>query len=361
MHSGGLPIGIAPAAPAVYNDAKAGRGGGPKEEEEPMKPLKVAILGAGNIAGKMARTLGMMDTAEPYAVAARDLDRARAFAGQYGISKAYGCYEEMAADPEVELVYVATPHSHHYAHARLCLEAGKPVLVEKAFTATAPQARELVELGRARGLLVAEAIWPRYMPLAKTIRQVAEGGIIGDVTCVTGSMGSPLTHVRRMWDPALAGGALLDVGVYAVNYALIALGSGYTGVTSSAVLLESGVDAQNSITLTYPGGRMAVLASTMTGLSNRGGTIQGDKGYAVVDNINNFEAVRVYDQKRNPLACYTRPVQLTGFEYQVDACARAIRAGEVECPEMPHSEILRVMELFDSLRRQWGVRYPWDA
>ena len=326
-----------------------------------MKPVKVAILGAGVIARKMAETVVGMDTVEGCAVAARDLNRAQAFAKEFGFAKAYGSYEEMLADPEVELVYVATPHSHHCAHAKLCLEAGKHVLVEKAFTANATQAREVLELAEKKGLVAAEAIWPRYMPMADTLREICQSGIIGKVTTLTGNLGYVISNVPRLRDPALAGGALLDVGVYALTFASIVFGGDVQKVTSSAVLTDQGVDAQNSITLTYGDGRVAILNSSMLALSDRMGVLYGDRGFAIVENINNFEEIRVYDLDRKLIARHEQPKQLTGFEYELQSTVDAIRDGRLECPEMPHSEILRVMELMDGLRRDWGVRYPFEA
>ena len=326
-----------------------------------MKPIKVAILGAGTIARKMAETLIHMDGVEAYAVAARELTRAEAFAKEFGIQRAYGSYVEMLEDPTVDLVYIATPHSHHAEHAKLCLNAGKHILCEKAFTANAAQAYEVLKLAQEKGLLAAEAIWPRYMPMARTLQEVCKSDIIGQITTLTGNLGYELSGKERLQRPELAGGALLDVGIYALTFASIVFGGDVSGVTSTAVLTDLGVDAQNSITLTYRDGRMAVLNSSMLGCSDRIGAIYGTKGFLLVDNINNFERIRVFNSAYEQIAQYDRPPQITGFEYEVQSAVDAIRAGRSECPEMPHAEILRIMELMDTLRGQWGVRYPFEA
>lgn len=320
--------------------------------------MKMGILGAGNIGGAMARTIAGMDKVEAYAVGARDLARAEAFAAQYHFTKAFGSYEEMLSDPELELVYVATPHSHHYEHVKLCLEHGKHVLCEKAFTVNAKQAVELFEMAKSKNLLLTEAIWTRYMPMRKTLDEIAASGVIGEITSLTANLGYVVGHLPRMQEPGLAGGALLDLGVYPINFASMVFGDKIKEVSSSAVLTESKVDAVNSITLIYEDGKMAQLHSNMMVATDRRGMIYGDKGYIEVQNINNCEGIRVFDTNHKLIAEYETPKQITGYEYEVEACMEAMAKGELECPQMPHKESIRIMELMDSLRAQWGVKYP---
>ena len=320
-----------------------------------MKKVKMAVLGAGSIAGTMARTIREMDCVESFAVASRDLGRAQAFAREFGFSKAYGSYEEMVSDPEVELVYVATPHSHHYEHVKLCLNHGKHVLCEKAFTATAAQAEEILKLAEEKGLLLTEAIWTRFLPMSAKLNEIVKSGVIGNPTLLTANLGYVIDQVPRMKDPALAGGALLDLGVYPINFASMVFGSEVERVTSTAQLTK-----ENSITLCYPEGRMAVLHSTMLSISDRQGVVNGTGGYLIADNINNCERIRVYNLDREEVAVYERPAQITGYEYEVEAAVEAIRKGAVECPQMPHKETLRIMRLMDGLRREWGVKIPFS-
>ncbi|QQO08619.1 Gfo/Idh/MocA family protein [Breznakiella homolactica] len=325
--------------------------------------MKIAILGAGNIARKMALTAAKMDTVEACAVGARDAGRAKTFAEEFGIKKSYGSYEELVSDSEVDLVYVATPQSHHYNHMKLCLEHGKPVLCEKAFTANARQARDILDLGKQKKLLVAEAIWTRYMPMRKTLDETIASGIIGKVNALTANLGYPVFRKERLREPSLAGGALLDIGVYPVNFALMAFGGEIQKIDSSVVMTPEGVDAMENISLMYRDGRMASLHSTMVSVSDRRGLIFGEKGYIEVTNINNPAriAVYLYDGTDYTLAeSHDMPPQITGFEYQVESCRKALESGWLECPEMPHSEIITVMELFDGLRKSWGMKYPMD-
>ncbi|MDR0220812.1 MAG: Gfo/Idh/MocA family oxidoreductase [Lachnospiraceae bacterium] len=324
------------------------------------KKLNLAILGAGGIAGHMANTVNKMKEARLYAVGSRDLGRAEAFAKQYGAKKAYGSYEELVEDEKVDLVYIATPHSEHYAHALLCLHHDKPVLCEKAFTVNSGQARELVALAQKKNVLLAEALWPRYMPLLKTIKKTLKSGVIGEPQILTANLGYSIAHVDRLVNPELAGGALLDLGVYTINFAAMVFGTKIKKIDATAIMADSGVDAQNNITLTYEDGRMAVLTSTMRGMSDRKGIVYGTKGFMIVENINNFESLSVYDNNYQKVAFYKRPKQITGYEYEVAACIKALGAGKIECKAMPHKEIIKMMGIMDEIRGQWGLKYPFE-
>ena len=322
--------------------------------------VRMGIIGAGKIAGLMGRTLQGMDTAKRYAIAARDYERARAFADQYGFEKAYGSYEEMLKDPGVDLVYIATPHSHHYDHVRLCLEHGKHVLCEKAFTVNEGQARELFAMAKARGLLLTEAIWTRYMPMRKTLEEVLASGVIGTPYMLTANLSYIIDWKDRIKKPELAGGALLDIGIYTLNFASMVFGDDIETITGTAAFNEYGLDMQENITIVYRDGRMAALSSSARSISDRRGIIYGDKGYIETENINNCEGIRVFDTERKLVAAYETPKQITGYEYEVEACVRAIEHGELECPEMPHEETLQMLRWMDELRRQWGIIYPME-
>lgn len=325
-----------------------------------QQKLKVGILGAGHIAQKMATTLMGMKEAELYAVAARELSRAEQFADEFHAQKAYGNYEAPADDPDIDLIYIATPHSHHFGPARMCLLKGKPVLCEKAFTANAREAEELIRIAQEKQVFLAEAIWTRYMPFSRTIRELTESGIIGKPMMLTASLGYPIAHKERIVRLELCGGALYDLGVYPINFALMTFGNDLEKITSTCMKNEAGVDMQNSITFTYRDGRMAVMQTTAFCASDRQGIISGDKGYLVIDNINNPQQAVVYNTDHQETGRYTCPPQITGFEYQVLEAAEAIRQGAIEPASMPHAETLRVMRMLDSLRKEWGIRFPMD-
>lgn len=322
--------------------------------------MKIGILGAGSIAHKMAETVRSMEKTEIYAVASRSLEKAEDFAKQYDIPKAYGNYEDMVKDSSVDLVYVATPHSHHYEHVKLCLENGRNVLCEKAFMINSAQAKEVVRIAREKKLLLAEAIWTRYMPSRELIREAVDSGIIGRVTSLTANLGYAIGNKERLVRSDLGGGALLDLGVYPINFALMVFGEDYQEVSAQGILSNQGVDLQNSITLTWKNGRMALLHSNMEALTDRRGIIHGDKGYLVVENINNCEAISAYDLDRKLIKQYEIPEQITGFEYEVESCRRALENGETECKEMPLSDSIAVMEMMDRIRELLGIRYTCE-
>ena len=319
--------------------------------------MKLGILGAGGIASTMAKTVAGMKDVEAYAVAARDLERARVFAQKYEVKKAYGSYEEMLADDEVGLVYIATPHSHHYLHAKMCLEAGKNVLCEKAFTVNAEQAQKLFDLAKEKKLLITEAIWTRYMPSRKMINDIIESGVIGEVTAVTANLSYTVSHVERIRKPELAGGALLDVGVYPINFASMVLGDKVKDVKATAIF-QNGVDILDSIAMVFEGDRMATLQCGAREISDRMGSIFGTRGYMQVQNINNPEKITVFDTEHKEVASYVVPEQISGYEYEVESCMEAIQEGKLECPEMPHAETIRIMKIMDDIRKSWNYEIP---
>ena len=322
--------------------------------------FRIGIIGAGHIAEKMAATINGMPEAEAYAVASRQYGKAAAFAGRFGFAKAFGSYEALVEDPAVDLVYVATPHSLHYDHVRLCLGHGKAVLCEKAFMANAREAEEVTRISEENNVFLAEAIWTRYMPFRKTLRDIVDSGAIGRPMMLSAHLGYPVADKERLVRPELGGGALLDLGVYAINFALMMFGNDIADITSSCTKSDTGVDLQNSIIFRYADGRIADLQSTALCASDRQGIVCGDRGYIVCDNINNMLKADLYDAGHALVGTYNAPAQITGFEYQVRACIDAIREGRNETQYMPHSETLRVMKIMDSLRNSWGVRFPND-
>lgn len=323
-----------------------------------MERFRVGIIGAGHIAEKMAWTLTQMTEAEPYAVASRSLEKAEAFAEKYGFSKAYGSYEDIIDDPMVELVYVATPHSFHHVHVRMCLEKGKPVLCEKAFMLNRAQAEDVINLAREKKVFLAEAIWTRYEPAREILDGLIASGEIGTPTFLKASLSYPVEGKERVRTAALGGGALLDLGVYCINFALMNMGSDIEKITTTCRKNEEGVDVQETFTFQYRDGRTAMLAASVLCADDRQGIISGDKGYIIADNINNPLRFDIYRRGAELVRSVEVPQQITGFEYQVRACIDGIRAGKIEPDAMPHSEILRVLEIMDTLRKEWGVEFP---
>lgn len=315
--------------------------------------MNLAILGAGRIAVTMANTVNGMEDVNLYAVASRSLERAESFAKEHHVEKAYGSYEEMLRDEKVDLVYIATPHSHHCEQIKLCADFGKPVLCEKAFTVDAKEAKEALTYAKEKGVLVSEAMWVRYMPMTQTLRDILASGKIGEIVGLTANLGYAVMHKERIVKPELGGGALLDLGVYTLNFATTVLGDDVKKIDATVVKHDTGVDKNLFVNLTYENGSVAGLFNTIQTITDRKGVIYGTKGYIFVDNINNYEAFHIYNQQHELLETIERPQQITGFEYQVRACKKALEEGKLECDEMPHEHTIKIMEIIEEIRRVW--------
>jgi len=322
--------------------------------------MNIGILGAGNIAGTMARTLQKTPGVTCYAVAARDIKRAEKFAEEYHFEKAYGSYEEMVADEKVELIYIATPHSYHYEHAKLCIENKKPVLCEKPFTVNVKQAEELFQLARENEVFITEAFWSRFLPIYQKLNDLLKEGIIGTVSQININFGFPISRNERMEKPELAGGALLDLGVYPLHVAAMVLGDKVENIISNAVLTEKGVDAKNTIVMTFQNKAVAILTSNMEAVMDNHMVIAGEKGTILVDNLNNPNFIQVKDAQEKEIAFFEKEIQVTGYEYEVIKSVAAIKDGKYECEEISHKETLRILKIMDACRKEWGLKYPFE-
>ena len=328
--------------------------------------MNVAILGAGSIARSICRTIrGMKEAGGPvelYAVASRSQEKADAFAQEQGVCKAYGSYEAMLADPDVHLVYIATPHSLHADQMKLCIQYGKPVLCEKAFTPNLPQAEEVLSLAREKGVYIAEALWPRYMPSRWIINDLLAQGVIGEPRMLYSNLCYAVEHKERITKPELAGGALLDLGVYVLNFASMVFGDDIVRINSTVELLETGVDRTETITIKYRDGKMAQLMASTAFNSDRRCVVYGTKGFLMVDNVNNPAWVEIYDKdhRDKPIQRIEMPKQITGYEYEVEACLRDLQAGNLEPVEMPHEQTKMLLHQMDALRAIWHIKFPFE-
>ena len=244
---------------------------------------------------------------------------------------------------------------------KLCLEHGKPVLCEKSFTRNAMEAEEILREAESKNILVTEAIWTRYMPSRKIIAETIASGIIGQIDHVSANLHYSVAGKERMTRPELAGGALLDLGVYCLNFAIMFFGQEIEKIESSAFLTDTGVDKFNSITILFKDGKTASLTSGFTSRSDRKGIFYGSKGYAVVENINNPSSITCYDVNDVELKHIDFPEIATGYEYEVLECAETLKENKIQCPSMSHEETLFIMKIMDSLRKQWGVIYPCET
>lgn len=326
--------------------------------------LRWGVLGAGGIAATMTTALQEGTRQQVVAVGSRDLGRARAFAGRFGIGRAHGSYEDLVADPEVDAVYVASPHSEHHDHALLAIAAGKHVLVEKAFTRNAAEADAVLEAADDAGVTCIEAMWSRFLPGYDVVRQAVLDGLVGDVRLVQADHGQLLypDGPERLADPALAGGALLDLGVYPIHLAAMLLPD-VVEVTATGTLTPLGVDEQENVTLRDASGALAALSATMSATSPTVATVAGTK--ARLDLQGPFfqpSTIRLVDPNDRTLDVWEPPTRdaLLGLRYEAAELARCVADGTPESPLLPWSETRRVMALMDEVRSQLGVVLPGE-
>ena len=322
--------------------------------------LRVGIIGTGWIAEKAAITLAGLTMCEAYAVGSRSQEKADEFARKWDVKKAYGSYAELLADPDVDLVYVGTPHSHHYDVTREALLAGKPCLVEKAFMANRREAKEIIDLAHEQKVFLAEAIWTRYQPVVNMVRELIDSGRIGTPRLLTATLGYSMGAKPRIMRADLCGGALLDLGVYALNFVRMFFPADIVSIDSQCVKSTTGMDLTNAITLVLADGMLCNLQSSAACVGDNIGVIAGTEGNLIIDNINNPQTITVNGPDRTYIETIRVPKQITGYEYQFVACRQALIDGLLEPLEMPHKETLYIMELMDGLRQKWGVRYPMD-
>ena len=329
-------------------------------EPERFETVRWGIVGTGNIARQFARGLAALPDAQLVGVGSRNPDTAGAFAAEFSVPHAHGSYEALAADPDIDAVYVATPHPLHADNTLLCLAAGKAVLCEKPFALNAAEATEMMNAARAAGLFLMEAMWTRFFPLFGTFLDLVRNGRIGEPKLLQADFGfrSDATS-GRLVDPALGGGALHDLGVNPVSLAYAGVGPP-VAVASQAHLGPTGVDEEVGIVLKHPGGAMALLSATVRANTPQEALLAGTRG-----------SVRLHSPWWTPQKLtltdadgYTTdfgaPLPHNGYAYEAAEVMRCLREGRLESPVMPLSETLSVMNTLDTCRRQWGLVYPGE-
>ncbi len=321
--------------------------------------MRWGVIATGGIAEVVTGDMLRVPDVEVLAVSSRRIDRAREFAERHGIPRPYGDHHELLADPDVEVVYVATPHAQHHEVARDALLAGKHVLCEKAFTLTVADAEDLVALARDRGLFLMEAMWTRFNPLVRELGALVADGTIGDVRTVHADFGFVADYDARarLWNPAMGGGSLLDLGVYPVSFAHLLLGEPSV-VHAHGSLAPSGVDAEIGLLLGYPGGAHALLSASLVTAPAVRATVVGTMGRVEVhDPFFRPEAITVHRTGEEPR---TRTVALdgAGYTYQIQEVVDRVRAGDVESPRMPHADTVAVMRTMTRALDALGVTFP---
>ena len=326
-------------------------------------PIRWGIIAPGGIARDWTAALHATTASRVVAVGSRSQERAQAFADEFGVERAYGSYAELVADDGIDAVYVASPHSEHRDHTLLALEAGKPVLVEKAFTRNAAEAQQIIDAAGERGLLVVEAMWTRFLPHLDVVRQCLQNGVLGEIRAVQADHGQPLypDGPRRMAEPELAGGALLDLGIYPVSLAHLVLG-GFDTVQATGTLATTGVDEGETIAVVSPTGAIGTLSATMTAHTPCIASVSGTAARLEIDGwFYQPNTVRLIDPDDNELDRYESPSREHGLAYEAAEFARLLADGRTESDLMPLAETLRLMQVLDEVRGQLGVRFPGET
>jgi predicted dehydrogenase len=320
--------------------------------------IRWGIVGPGRIADAVTGDFPHVEGAAPVAVASRDRGRAEAFAARHGIERAYGSYRAILDDPDVDVLYVATPHPMHHAIALAAVDAGKALLVEKSFTATVAGAVEVAERARAAGVFVMEAMWTRFQPAVVALRELLADGAIGDVRSVHADLG-----MSRPWDPAdrlfameLGGGAVLDLGVYPISFAQMVLGDP-ARVTTGGSTLETGADAEAALLLEFGDGRTATLTCTLRGETPGSARVFGTEGWIdVVPRFHHPETIVLHRAGAEP-ETITRPRLGGGYAHELVEVTGCLRAGRTESAVMPLADTLVVQDVMGQALDQLGVRH----
>ena len=325
------------------------------------KKFKWGLIGPGRIAHQFAQGLSAIKDASLYAVASTHPERAQAFAQQYGGAKVYSSYESLVNDPDVDGVYIATPHRFHFENIKLALEAGKPVLCEKPLTVNAAEARELMEISKAKKVFLMEALWTRFLPVYAPIRHWLDEGLIGEVKLLVGTFGLivPNEEGDRWLNPELAGGTLLDMGVYPISVSQWVMGKQPQSFASMAKLSPTGVDEMTAVLLQYDNGAISEVHSSFISENVNDFYIYGAKGHIRI-HANFWAATRASLVTRDQEITVSRPHRAGGFEYQTEEAMRCIRAGLLESPGISHAQTLANLELMDAIRADIGVKYPFE-
>jgi predicted dehydrogenase len=324
--------------------------------------LRWGVLGTGGIATAFVQDLRLLGDHEAVAVGSRTPARAEAFARRLGLRHGHGSYDALVADPEVDVVYVATPHPAHAADALLALEAGKPVLVEKPFTVNSAEAAAVTAAARRCGLFCMEAMWTRFLPHMVLALDAVRGGRLGSIRTVIADHGQrflPPDPTSRLYAPELAGGALLDLGVYPVSFAHSVLGEP-AAIISAAAFTDTGVDAQSSAILSYDGGAHAVLTTTLGARTPTTASITGTEGRIELDGPfyrPGGYTLRLLD---GTVERWDDPQPGNGLRFQAAEVERCLREGLTQSPTMTWDQSVAVVRTMDTIRRQIGLRYPFE-
>ena len=321
--------------------------------------IRWGILGTGRIAHIFATGLRSTPDAELVAVGSRTMETADRFGDEFNVPRRHPSYEELASDPDVDVVYVSSPHTAHLENSLLCINAGKAVLCEKPFTINAREAEQLITAARARGVFLMEAMWPRFLPAMARVRELLMENAIGEVRMLASDFGfrTAFNPKGRLFDLALGGGALLDVGVYPVSLSSMIMGEP-DRVCGLASLGETGVDEQSAMILGYPSGQLAILYTAIRTTTPHETQIMGSDGMIRIHAPAFKPTMLTISRTGTSPETIELPIEGNGYYYEAAAVGAALRAGKLEHEIMPLDETLAIMRTMDRIRAQWGLTYP---
>ena len=323
--------------------------------------IRWGILATGWIADLFVKDL-LLTGHSVTAVGSRNVESAKRFAKEFGIATAHGSYAALVADPNVDVVYIATPHPHHVAAAKLALNAGKHILVEKPFTINAREAAEIVALARAKNLMVLEAMWTRFLPHMRRIREIVAAGTIGEIRSLIADHTQKLPDdpKHRLNDLALGGGALLDLAIYPISFAWDILGKP-VAIKASATFRTTGADAQVATIFHYASGAIATTLSSSDSAGSNRVSIVGTKGRIEIDHVwYSPTTFRVYDNSNKVTETFDGAVEGRGMQFQADEAERLIALGMTTSDIMPPAQSVEIMETLDEVRAMIGLKYPGE-
>ena len=323
------------------------------------RPIRWGILGTGAIAAAFATALRQVTDATLFAVGSRSQTSADDFAQTHDVGRAFASYAELAADPDVDVVYIASPHTAHFEHTMLCLGAGKHVLCEKPFALNSTQTEQMVALAKHNGLFLMEAMWMRFIPLIIELRRRVDAGEIGPVRMIQADFGfrAPRNPHSRLFNPELAGGALLDLGIYPLAFSALLLGAP-TEITSLANIGTTGVDEQSAYVLKHEGGELSVLASALRTQTSMSAWVYGTDGRIhLPKQFWRAKEMVLYRNEMEPESIHL-PYTGNGYQFEAQEVVDCLRAGKTESEIMPLRDSESLMGTMDTIRRQWGLTYP---
>ncbi len=326
------------------------------------KTYNWGILGCGTIAGAFAKGLQVLPNAALAAVGSRDKAKAKGFGKEHGSAKCYGSYEDLVNDSSIDVVYIATPHPFHKEHTILCLEHGKDVLCEKPMAVNHAQGQAMIKSAKENGLFFMEAHWTRFLPVIIRVREWLMEGLIGEPRMVSADFGSRFSgdSSHRLVNADLAGGALLDVGCYTISFSNMVFGKLPVSVQGHACIGLTGVDEQNAFTMRYDKGELASCSSAVSTNTPHSAHIYGTEGSIFIPDF--WHATKAYlrNDNKTDKVCYEQPFEGTGYNYEAAAVMECLEKGKKECTVIPHNESLSMLKTMDTLRAQWGLKYPFE-